>query len=104
MSISWSYRLQGQFDSHNVPTLTLPAQVLTAEFWVEGVENDISPAGIFLYVATDQVRFGRPLEQVPPIVFSEVLRDVDLFVGVASVGNDPRWSDGGRRKRASGPS
>jgi Domain of unknown function (DUF4132) len=36
-----------------------------------------------------------PLEQIPPIVFSEVLRDVDLFVGVASVGNDPTWQDGG---------
>jgi hypothetical protein len=36
-----------------------------------------------------------PLEQIPPIVLSEVLRDVDLFVGVASVGNDPTWQDGG---------
>lgn len=29
------------------------------------------------------------------LVLSEVLRDVDLFVGVASVGNDPAWQDGG---------
>ena len=29
------------------------------------------------------------------MVFSEIMRDVDLFVGVASVGNDPNWSDGG---------
>jgi len=36
-----------------------------------------------------------PLEQIPALVFSEVLRDVDLFVGVASVGNDPTWEDGG---------
>jgi hypothetical protein len=35
------------------------------------------------------------LDRVPPLVLSEVLRDVDLFVGVASVGNDPTWSDGG---------
>jgi hypothetical protein len=28
-------------------------------------------------------------------VFSEIMRDVDLFVGVASVGNDPAWQDGG---------
>jgi len=28
-------------------------------------------------------------------LFSEVMRDVDLFVGVASVGNDPDWTDGG---------
>jgi hypothetical protein len=39
------------------------------------------------------------LDQVPPLVFSEVMRDVDLFVGVASVGNDPNWSDGGPERR-----
>jgi len=36
-----------------------------------------------------------PLDQIPPVVFSEIMRDVDLFVGVASVGNDPTWQDGG---------
>ena len=29
------------------------------------------------------------LETIPEFVLSEVLRDVDLFVGVTSVGNDP---------------
>jgi hypothetical protein len=29
------------------------------------------------------------------LVFSEIMRDVDMFVGVASVGNDPNWLDGG---------
>ncbi len=91
----WDYRLQGEFDSHNVPTLSLPAHGLTAEFWVEAIENEVSPQGIFLYVASDQVRFGRSLDQVPPAVFSEVMRDVDLFVSVASVANDPTWHDGG---------
>lgn len=36
-----------------------------------------------------------PLTDIPPLVLSEVLRDVDLFVGVASIGNDPTWQDGG---------
>jgi hypothetical protein len=85
---------------------------------------DTTEAGAYLRLVTDQVRFypvgapknsahasgggyeqwvpadGRPVEalpldQVPPLVFSEVMRDVDLFVGVASVGNDPTWQDGG---------
>ena len=30
---------------------------------------------------------------------SEVMRDVDLFVGVCSVGNDPIWNDGGPQGR-----
>jgi hypothetical protein len=40
-----------------------------------------------------------PLEQIPALVFSEIMRDVDLFVGVASVGNDPNWADGGPEGR-----
>lgn len=34
-----------------------------------------------------------PLADVPPVVFSEVMRDVDLFVGVSSVGADPAWRE-----------
>jgi hypothetical protein len=87
---------------------------------------DTTPNGAFLYLSTDQVRFYRtgasqntvhamgggysaahrtgiseplPLEEIPPLVLSEILRDVDLFVGVASVGNDPNWIDGGREPR-----
>ncbi|MCB0662810.1 MAG: hypothetical protein KDC24_08720, partial [Saprospiraceae bacterium] len=30
---------------------------------------------------------------VPKLVFSEIMRDIDLFVGVSSVGNDPEWMD-----------
>ncbi|MFG2089786.1 MULTISPECIES: DUF4132 domain-containing protein [unclassified Spirillospora] len=53
---------------------------------------------------TDQVRFARrrdgawrdaPLADVPPLVFSEAMRDVDLFVGVTSIAADPVWEDGG---------
>ncbi|MFJ3338072.1 DUF4132 domain-containing protein [Streptomyces sp. NPDC086766] len=54
--------------------------------------------------ATDQVRFDRRtdgawretgLADVPPLVFSEAMRDVDLFVGVTSIAADPDWSDRG---------
>jgi hypothetical protein len=50
------------------------------------------------YICTDQACFiatgaMRPmrLADVPPLAFSEVMRDIDLFVGVASAGNDPNW-------------
>lgn len=86
-------------------------------------EQYVLDSGSFRYVSTDQVRFYRhdaaenyahasggaydtygqeatenqplPLDEVDRKVFSETLRDVDLFVGVASVGNDPNWADGG---------
>ncbi len=32
------------------------------------------------------------LEEVPALVFSEVMRDCDLFVGVTSIGADPTWN------------
>ena len=90
--------------------------------------TDTTEAGTYLYLTTDQVRFypidaqqhfahaggggyylnrygpgstNEPLilDQVPPLVFSEIMRDVDLFVGVASVANDPNWADGGPEAR-----
>ncbi len=66
--------------------------------WIESSEGDLS------YCATDQVRFGRrdgrkwaltPLAEVPPLVFSEAMRDVDLFVGVTSIAADDDWQDRG---------
>ncbi|MFN8559813.1 MAG: DUF4132 domain-containing protein [Dehalococcoidia bacterium] len=33
-----------------------------------------------------------PLSDVPPVVFSEAMRDVDLFIGVCSIGADPTWA------------
>ncbi|GAA2107035.1 DUF4132 domain-containing protein [Actinomadura alba] len=59
------------------------------------------------YAATDQVRFQRrdgrqwretPLDTVPPIVFSEAMRDVDLFVGVTSIAADADWVDRGEER------
>ncbi|HVK39022.1 MAG TPA: DUF4132 domain-containing protein [Candidatus Kapabacteria bacterium] len=100
----WRNALQGWFDSGNTcATLELPGGALSASFWVEAVidEAHATESGISLYVATDQVRFidehYQPvlLERIPPLLFSEAMRDVDLFVGVASVGNDERWQDGG---------
>ncbi|WP_187632184.1 DUF4132 domain-containing protein [Hymenobacter lutimineralis] len=101
----WTYRLMGAYDKgyeSDSTTLELPAHGLQAQFWVSEVNADQAwnDAGIWNYVSTDQVRFVNPhgavpLPEVPPLVFSEVMRDVDLFVGVASVGNDPLWRDNG---------
>jgi hypothetical protein len=107
----WRYTLQGEWDSANTPTIALPQWDLRAEYWVEGIaegdsplleRGDISHRGVYMYLATDQVRFYRTgdaapiaLADVPPLAFSEAMRDVDLFVGVASVGNDPTWTDNG---------
>src|SRR5262249_15893708 len=54
----WEYSLQGDFDSARVPTLKLAAHGLKAEFWVEPIPHPLTPRGMFLFVSTDQVRFG----------------------------------------------
>lgn len=103
----WTYRLMGGFDSHNTPTRYLSNHNICIEFWVDSAGQDLTAAGIFTHIATDQVRFAcgqarsepMRLTDVPPLLFSELMRDVDLFVGVASVGNDPTWQDGGPNGR-----
>ncbi|HUS34251.1 MAG TPA: DUF4132 domain-containing protein [Verrucomicrobiae bacterium] len=114
------------------PSLFLPQWGLRAEFWVEGIGaeygTDTAESGAYLRLSTDQVRFYRmeaeqrtahaggggyhawrgegadpvAVREIPELVFSEVMRDVDLFVGVASIGNDPTWSDGGPDGRYAG--
>ena len=101
----WRYALLGAYDKgydSEIARLPLPAHDLTAEYWVSEVyaDGEWNDTGIYHYISTDQVRFVRgeqpvPLPEVPPLPFSEVMRDVDLFVGVASVGNDPQWRDNG---------
>jgi len=101
----WGNRLQGQFDSGGAtPTLALQEHGYVVEFWVEAPQDaPVSASGISLYVSTDQVRFcdshrvAVALERIPSLVFSEVMRDVDLFVGVSSIANDPSWMDQGER-------
>ena len=103
----WKYALQGAFDNGqdgSWASISLPDHGIGAQFWLNEVNADgaTNDTGIWSYMATDQVRFGRighddpmDLVDVPVVAFSEVMRDVDLFVGVASVGNDPEWQDSG---------
>jgi len=103
---NWTARLLGAWDGGDQDTaaLHLPEFNLRAEYWVNAlnVDDQYNNTGIWNYVSTDQVRFVNietnelvELIKVPAIAFSEVMRDVDLFVGVASVSNDPTWQDSG---------
>lgn len=111
-------------DEYPAPCRTFPQWGIRAEYWVQGAGEDTTETGSFLYLTTDQVRFYRidaavahahagggaftvyapqeaehepiPLEQIPALLFSEVMRDVDLFVAGASIGADAAWTDGGR--------
>ena len=107
----WKYSLMGAYDDgrdNEIAQKSLPAYKLTAEFWIDEILDEgesFNDAGIWDFVATDQIRFVNEyndtvdLVNVPPIILSEILRDADLFVGVASIGNDPTWLDRGGAPR-----
>jgi hypothetical protein len=99
----WTVSLYGEC------TLQLPQFDLRAEYWCHEIQVDDAGLSGYdsysygpRYLSTDQVRFYRPnvgepmpVADVPPLAFSEVMRDLDLFVAIASVGADPNWTDGG---------
>jgi Domain of unknown function (DUF4132) len=91
--------------------LRIPDFDLAAELWTEkagGDDAEFTESLAYVFISTDRVRFRRfladgngalgdqvAMDAIPPRIFSEVMRDVDLLVGVASIGNDPSWRDGG---------
>jgi hypothetical protein len=102
----WDYKLQGAWDGDTGIFKSIPAYDIRVSFYVPrlGTElTDYGGNGDSLYLSSDYIEFHRlsdrkeiiPLEDVPELVFSEILRDVDLFVSVCSIGNDPEWVDKG---------
>ncbi len=100
----WKYSLLGWFDDGRdgeVCQKYLPEYELTAEYWIDELNQDeaFNDTGIWHYITTVQVKFKNTANEtvdmidVPKMAFTEIMRDVDLFVGVCSVGNDPQWAD-----------
>ncbi len=80
---------------------------IRADFYYDPI-YDVEPQGgdLYPYCTSDQVRFfdavterAIALADVPLLVFTEAMRDVDLFIGVTSIGNDPEWLDHGEGRQ-----
>jgi hypothetical protein len=96
----WHQQRGGQWDGgqENHASKSISALNLSVSFDAQGVESlGSSGSGLYDCVATSSVEFYQNgkmnLEDVPAVAFSELMRDVDLFVGVCSIGNDPDWQD-----------
>ncbi|NIK60113.1 DUF4132 domain-containing protein [Kribbella shirazensis] len=80
---------------------------IRAEFYFDPIhDQEPTTTDLYPYCTSDQVRFvdvrtddTLELTAVPPLVLTEALRDVDLFVGVTSIGADPEWLDRGTERR-----
>jgi hypothetical protein len=103
----WSHKLQGGWHDIDAPYRYLEKYDRISA-WISVLAEHGEPqsaSGVFLYVKTEEVQFSQntPVEQdgevkyrhqrlalaeVPPLVFSEIMRDIDLFVGVCSIGTD----------------
>ena len=99
---NWQYDVLGSWDNSDnagIARLKLDKWNITAEFMVHHcVDQSTSPAGVMSYASTDRVHFTNAegyirLCDIPALVFSEVMRDIDLFISVSSIGNDPQWQE-----------
>jgi hypothetical protein len=101
----WQFKKLGNFDAWNCPRIEVPHLNLRAEFKVEELAIDGNleregtgpDDGMFkYYIQTGELAFhrtgpggaDRDLTKVSPRALSELMRDVDLFVSITSVGND----------------
>ncbi|MFB4276748.1 DUF4132 domain-containing protein [Nonomuraea sp. MTCD27] len=98
---AWETRMLGPWDGGDAGEAR---RVLAEGRWRVSFYHDYLYDEPGEYATTDQVRFHRrgaegwqeaPLAEVPPLVFSEAMRDVDLFVAVTSIAADPEWADRG---------
>lgn len=109
----WGANFLGPFDggAEGIAKREFRSRRVRAEFYHDAIEDEdederfAAGAGAVEFCRTDQVRFYPlpeggggpvPLRDVPATVFSETMRDVDLFVSVSSVAADVNWRDAGR--------
>ncbi len=86
---------------------TFDSAGIRAEFYYDPIhEQEPTASDLYPYCTSDQVRFVDAtsdetiaLADVPPLVLTEALRDVDLFIGVTSIGADPEWLDRGTQRQ-----
>lgn len=82
------------------PKRVIPAFGLRADYdLAQAPLGGVSPTGRVHFQRTGADTSWVPLTDVPPVVFSEIMRDVDLFVAITSIGSDPNWQSNGEAQQ-----
>lgn len=108
------HRVSADVENDEPMYIAVPEHGVYAELWTDvDEEGETASSGAYVHVDTDRVAFhsllegdgtlsgkakrGAPLAvgDVPPVVFSEIMRHCDLFVSVASIALVPDWMDRG---------
>lgn len=90
---SWSCKLQGTWEVGPMPRREFASFGTSAMFGVHALSDKAltTRAGAYVYVMGNHVRFiddeerALSLASIDPVLFSEVMRDVELFVHVAGI-------------------
>ena len=99
---TWEQKRGGDWDSgdNTAAYRKLPQHNLIIAF--KNTPISLAGEGVYTYLTSQEVRFAAinapygqslALDSVHPLIFSEIMRDIDLFVALASVGNEPEWRE-----------
>src|SRR5262249_39295707 len=99
----WDGQMLGPWDSGDTTEVyrVLPGGTWRAgwRLFYQGTRNDGLECATTDRVGRDRREGGTwrrvPLAEAPPVVFSEAMRDVDMFVSVTSIAGDRTWEDRG---------
>jgi hypothetical protein len=93
---AWNYEIQGGWDNVSLPSRYFPAQGIIAILAVDFPKHStlLNEQGVYAYIKTQEIKFSTSqgqlidLNDVPKLIFSEVMRDADYFIQGCSIGLD----------------
>lgn len=95
-SRGWHYDIQGGWDNFSFPGRYFASEDLVVHLEIALPEHNqlLNEHGVYAYIKTQQLSFEKQgvllnLAEVPLIIFSEALRDIDYMVQGCSIGMDP---------------
>lgn len=87
----WHYSQSNVYSREDNPKITYTDYDIKCIFDLES-EYDFATTGRIHFWDTEN-NVALKMEDIPTLIFSETMRDVDLFVGVCSIGAEEQWGN-----------